>query len=142
LPNVAGAIVLALLAGVSIVVQQALNANLRAALHSTVWSAATSYAVGIIGMALFALAVRAPLPALGVAGAIPWWAWLGGLFGTIYVALSTLLVSQLGAASFVALLVTGQMIASITFDHFGWIGLTQRPIDLPRLIGVVLLIRR
>lgn len=32
------------------------------------------------------------------------------------------------------------MIASITFDHFGWLGLAQRTIDLPRLIGAGLLI--
>ena len=46
------------------------------------------------------------------------------------------------------MLVTGQMIASVTFDHFGWLGLAQRPVDLPRLLGIacliggVLLIRR
>jgi transporter family-2 protein len=28
----------------------------------------------------------------------------------------------------------------VTFDHFGWLGLAQRSIDLPRLIGVALLI--
>ncbi len=47
---------------------------------------------------------------------------------------------QLGAATFIALLVTGQMLASVAFDHFGWLGLVQRPMDVPRLIGVALLI--
>jgi transporter family-2 protein len=32
------------------------------------------------------------------------------------------------------------MVASVTFDHFGWLGLTQRPVDLPHLIGMALLI--
>jgi bacterial/archaeal transporter family-2 protein len=32
------------------------------------------------------------------------------------------------------------MLASVMFDHFGWLGLAQRPIDLPRLIGIALLI--
>jgi transporter family-2 protein len=49
-------------------------------------------------------------------------------------------VPQLGAATFIALLITGQMLASVTSDHFGWMGLAQRSIDLPRLIGVALLI--
>ena len=49
---------------------------------------------------------------------------------------------QIGAAAFLALLVTGQMLGSIAFDNFGWLGLTQRPIDTPRLIGVALLDRR
>jgi transporter family-2 protein len=32
------------------------------------------------------------------------------------------------------------MLASMTFDHFGWLGLAERPVDVPRLIGAGLLI--
>jgi bacterial/archaeal transporter family-2 protein len=49
-------------------------------------------------------------------------------------------VPQMGGATFLALLVTGQMLGSIIFDHFGWLGLTQRPVDAPRLLGVALFI--
>ena len=45
---------LAIAAGVSIVIQQALNANLRNAMHSTAWSGFVSYAVGLACMALLA----------------------------------------------------------------------------------------
>ena len=75
-----------------------------------------------------------------MAAPIPWWAWSGGLFGAIFIGLGIFLVPQLGAAAFIALLVTGQMLASVAFDHFGWMGLAQRPVDLPRLAGVALLI--
>ena len=44
--------VLAALAGASIVVQQALNANLRIALNSAAWSGFVSYLVGLVCMAL------------------------------------------------------------------------------------------
>lgn len=131
---------LAVAAGVSIVVQQALNANLRLALNSAAWSGFVSYAVGLGCMALLAMALRDPLPATSAAARIPWWAWSGGLFGAIFIGLAIFLVPQLGAATFIALLVTGQMLGSVTFDHFGWMGLTQRAIDLPRMIGVALLI--
>jgi transporter family-2 protein len=133
-------ILLAVAAGVSIVVQQVLNSNLRAALNSAAWSGFMSYFVGVVCMALLALALRDPLPSAGVAARIPWWAWSGGLFGAIFIGLAILLVPQLGAATFIALLVTGQMLASVAFDHFGWLGLAQRPADVPRLIGVALLI--
>jgi transporter family-2 protein len=131
---------LAIAAGISIVIQQALNANLRSALYSAAWSGFVSYAVGLACMGLLALALRDPIPAASLATRVPWWAWSGGLFGAIFIALSVFLVPQIGAAAFLALLVTGQMLGSITFDHFGWLGLTQRPIDAPRLIGVALLI--
>lgn len=131
---------LAITGGASIVAQQALNANLRTALGSAAWSGFVSYAVGVACMALLALALRDPLPSLAAAARIPWWAWSGGMFGAIFVGLGIFLVPQLGAATFIALLVTGQMLASITFDHFGWMGLAQRSLDLTRMLGVALLI--
>ena len=91
-------------------------------------------------MALLVLALRDPLPTASVAARIPWWAWSGGLFGALFIGLAILLVPQLGAATFFALLVTGQMLASLTFDHVGMLGVAQRPVDLPRLLGVALLI--
>jgi transporter family-2 protein len=131
---------LAIMAGISIVVQQALNANLRVALNSAAWSGFMSYAVGVVCMALLALALRDPVPLANVAARIPWWAWSGGLFGAIFIGLAIFVAPQLGAATFIALLVTGQMLASVTFDHFGWMDLAQRSIDPPRLLGVTLLI--
>lgn len=138
--SLALAILLAVAAGVSLVTQQVLNANLRFALGSAAWSGFVSYALGLFCMALLAAALRDPLPSLGAAARIPWWAWSGGLFGAIFVGLAIVLVPQLGAATFIALLITGQMLGSMVFDHFGWFGLAQRPIDPTRLVGAALLI--
>ncbi len=138
--NAALPVALAVAAGVSIVIQQALNANLRTALNSAAWSGFVSYFVGLVCMALLAVALRDPMPSAAIAGRIPWWAWSGGLFGALFIGLAIFLVPQIGAATFIALLVAGQMLASITFDHFGWLGLAQRSIDLPRLAGAALLI--
>ena len=63
--------------------------------------------------------------------------------GVAIIALAPILspmILLLFGATFIALLVAGQMLASITFDHFGWLGLAQRSIDLPRLAGAALLI--
>jgi len=138
--TVALPIALAFAAGISIVIQQALNANLRAALDSAVWSGFASYFVGLLCMVLLAVVLRDPIPSAAVASRIPWWAWSGGLFGAIFIGLAIYLVPVLGAATFISVLIAGQMIASIAFDHFGWLGLAQRTVDLPRLIGAALLI--
>jgi transporter family-2 protein len=138
--NLALPITLAFAAGISIVIQQALNANLRHALDSAAWSGFASYFVGVICMAVLAVALRDPVPSAAVASRIPWWAWSGGLFGAIFIGLAIYLIPILGAATFISVLIAGQMLTSVAFDHFGWLGLEQRTVDLPRLIGAGLLI--
>jgi transporter family-2 protein len=133
-------LLLAVGAGVSVVVQQVLNANLRHALNSTAWSGFVSYLVGTICMVLLALALRDPLPSASVAARVPWWAWSGGLFGAIFIALAILLIPQLGAATFIALLVAGQMLCSLAFDHFGLLGIPVHPASLMRLAGAACLV--
>ena len=131
---------LAILAGAGLVLQQILNANLRAELGSTSWAGFSSYFVGLACMAMLAAALRDPLPATSLAGRVPWWTWSGGLFGALFIGLAILLVPKLGAATFFALLITGQMLASVLFDQFGLLGLAQRSIDLPRLVEIALLV--
>ena len=79
-------IIIAMLAGASIVTQQALNTNLRFALDSTVWPGFISYFVGLMSMVVFAIAMREPLPAFGVMARVPWWAYSGGFFGAVFIA--------------------------------------------------------
>ncbi|GJE77489.1 DMT family transporter [Methylorubrum suomiense] len=131
---------LAVLAGISVVTQQILNANLRAALSSAAWSGFASYFVGLACMAFLAVILRDPPPSAGVMLRVPWWAWSGGLFGAIFIGLAIVLVPQLGAATFIALVVTGQMLASAGFDHFGLLGLERQPLDATRLLGIALLV--
>src|SRR6201989_484276 len=138
--NYALPIVLAVAAGISVIVQQALNANLRAALGSAAWSGFTSYLVGTICMVLLAVALRDPMPSATVAARVPWWAWSGGLFGAVFIALAILLIPKIGAATFVALLVTGQMLAALALDHFGLLGVPVQPATLVRMAGAGFLV--
>ncbi len=138
--NYALPLVFAVAAGISLIVQQALNANLRMALGSAAWSGFSSYLVGTICMVLLALALRDPVPSAAVAARVPWWAWSGGLFGAIFIALAILLIPKIGAATFVALLVTGQMLAALTLDHFGLLGVPVQPATLVRMAGAGFLI--
>lgn len=135
-----GLALLAAGAGVSFVIQQAVNANLRAALGSAAWAGFVSYFGGTLCMLALALAMREPLPSTLAAARTNGWDWSGGFFGTIYIAISILLVPRLGTAAFVALLVTGQMLSSLAFDHYGLLGLAQHSVNSLRVLGAVLLV--
>jgi transporter family-2 protein len=66
--------------------------------------------------------------------------WSGGLFGAIYIAISILLVPRIGAATFVAWLIAGQMLTSLVFDRYGLFGVPRYPMDLTRIVGAMLLV--
>jgi transporter family-2 protein len=132
-------ILLAVCAGISLVVQQALNANLRIALNSAAWSGFMSYFVGVVCMAIFVLLRQEPIPALATLVRVPF-LWSGGLFGAIFIALAIFLIPQLGAATFFALLIAGQMGGSVAFDHFGLLGLPVHPVSAVRVLGAALLV--
>lgn len=130
----------ALAAGGSLVLQQAVNANLRMALQSAAWAGFFSYLVGLICMTVAVVAMREAVPDWSAIRSVHWSNWLGGALGSIYIAAAILLLPVLGSTMFVALLITGQLITALAFDHFGLFGLAQQPIDLTRLIGVGMLI--
>jgi transporter family-2 protein len=131
---------LAVAAGVSVAIQQALNANLRMSVGSASWAAFISYLVGSLTLAVALLAMREPWPSAAAVAKSSVWSWTGGVFGTIYIVVSILLLPHLGAATVVALLVTGQMLGSLVFDHYGLFGLTPHSLDPFRLTGAALLI--
>jgi transporter family-2 protein len=130
-------VLLATAAGVSFVIQQAVNARLRFSLGSPWWAGFVSYAGGTIVMAGVALALHDRWE-LGTHA--PWWAWTGGFFGAIYIAVSILLVPRLGTATVVALLVLGQMLSSLIFDHLGAFDVPRVPISGWRVFGAFLLV--
>jgi transporter family-2 protein len=134
------AALLAVVAGVALVTQQALNAGLRTELNSAIWAGVASYVVGLVCMLALVVVLREPGPSLANASRAPWYIWSGGALGALFIAMSILLVPKLGAAAFIALLVAGQMTASVLYDHFGLLGLPQRPLDAARLAGVALLV--
>ncbi len=135
-----GSALLAAGAGISFVVQQAVNADLRQSLGSAAWAGFVSYLGGTLCMLLLATALRDPIPTGIAIARSHWWAWSGGLFGAIYIAISILLVPRLGAATVVALIVAGQMIGALIFDQYGWLGLAQHGADLKRILGAALLV--
>jgi len=86
------------------------------------------------------LILRVPAPDLGKALQGPWWLWVGGVLGAMYVAGAAALTPKLGAAGFLVLVVAGQIITAVLADHFGVMGLGGKPLSLARVAGVVLIL--
>jgi len=130
----------ALATGMAVPTQFAINSQLRQVVGGPVLAAALSFLVGTIVLFATAAVVRRSVPDLGPIMSAPPWMWLGGLLGAVFVCASIVLIPRLGAATTVGLLLTGQVIASITIDNFGLFGVPVQPASIPRLLGAVLII--
>ncbi|QJC78086.1 DMT family transporter [Pseudomonas umsongensis] len=136
----AGLLLLAAFAGAVVPFQSAINANLGRGLGHPLWATLASLVVSILVLLPIMLAMRLPLPSMAFIGKAPLWMWAGGAFGVCFISLALVLLPKLGASGFMALALAGQVVASLVLDHFGWFGLEERPITLPRLAGAMLLI--
>ena len=76
----------------------------------------------------------------GSVATVPAWAWLAGMLGAAYVVGTTVAGPRLGAVALLALMLSGQMLASLVLDHYGIIGFPRTPVTASRLLGVVLLV--
>ena len=130
------AYLLGITAGFGISLQIGMNSQLRRVLGSAYSAALVSFLVGTTALIAMVLATRAPLPSRATFAAVPLWAWFGGLCGAFYVAISTIVAAELGAASLLALALAGQLAMALVIDHFGWLGLPENPITWVRLAGV------
>lgn len=127
-------------AGASVAVQQILNANLRGEIGSPWWAGFISYLVGTFVMLGMAMIVKGPRLAEILSARTAPMSWAGGVFGAVFIGTVILAIPRLGAATALALVVTGQMMASVSIDHFGLLGVTQHAASSARLMGAALLI--
>ena len=134
------AAILALLAGVGLPTQAGINAQLGLWTRSSITAALISFAVGTLALGIVTVATATPLPLWSSAATLPWWIWSGGVLGAFFVAASTFIAPQLGATTMLALILAGQIVASVLFDHFGLLGFPFHPLSLQRCIGLLLLI--
>lgn len=135
-----GLLLLAVVAGAVVPFQSAINANLTRGLGHPLWATLASLVVSVMVLLPIILALRLPLPSLAFITRAPLWMWTGGAFGVVFISLALMLLPKLGASGFIALALAGQVVASLVLDHFGWFGLVQQQVTLPRLIGALLLI--
>jgi bacterial/archaeal transporter family-2 protein len=127
-------------AGISVALQQVLNADLRTGLGSPWWAGFISYLGGTLVFLAILIATGAPRLTEAAIARTPWLSWTGGLFGAVFIGVSAIMVPRLGAATTLALIIGGQMLGSLIFDHVGLLSVPQHPVTPVRLLGAVLLI--
>ncbi|MFC6647203.1 DMT family transporter [Granulicella cerasi] len=132
------------LAGVLNTVQSGSNSTLQKVSHHPILPAFVSFAVGLLCLGIawlgYAAYTRSPMPSASDLARAPWWAWIGGLLGCVYVLAMVNVSSKVGAAVFTGITVTVGIVTSVVMDHFGLLGFEQHKASPWRLLGVVLML--
>ncbi|MDQ3125750.1 MAG: DMT family transporter [Pseudomonadota bacterium] len=133
------AMIAVVLAGGATALQAPTNARLMGAVGSPVNAAFVSFAIGTAALGIIAMILQAK-PDVAAARGLPWYIWIGGLYGAIFVVAAAWGVPRLGVALTITLMVAGQLLVGLVLDHFGAFGQPQHPISLGRVAGVALVL--
>ena len=133
-------LVVALGTGAAIAVQALANSRLRLALGTPVWAAIAQFIVGLAALAAIALLTRQPAPDTGGLSRMPWWGWVGGAVGALFIVVSIVLTPRLGTALTLATITVGQLLAALVLDHYGLLGAPVVRLSVTRALGAAFLL--
>jgi transporter family-2 protein len=131
---------LPLVGGALIAAQAPVNARLRTALGGAQFgSAVISFAVGLL-LLIGAMAVTAQATSMGSVGHGPWWAYVGGAFGAVFVVATLVAAPRIGVTATFVSVIAGQMVLSALIDRFGWFGVQAIGLSWERVAAFVLML--
>ena len=70
---------------------------------------------------------------------VPWYSWIGGTFGILVIMAFNYSIPRIGIAQASVLFIVAQLAVNTIIGHFGWLEIPVRPIDLGRIVGMILL---
>lgn len=138
---VAVAVLVGLATGCLLGTQPSANGQLGRNLEHPLQASMISFASGATIVLILSLVAGVFPPRLTApATQLPWWIWTGGAIGVVMVTTSLIFVPRVGSLIWFAAVMTGQTVAAIVLDHYGWMGNPRAPASSLRLLGAVLLI--
>ena len=132
-------LLLVLAAGGLIALQAPTNALLSKAGGSPVLAALISFVVGTLALFLAWLA-SGNRPGTGAFARVPWYGWIGGLYGATFVAVAAYAAPKIGLGSLITIGIAGQIAMALWLDHIGALGLPRDPISVWRVLGALLVV--
>ena len=130
---------LAIVAGLMNPLQAACTSSLNKVVHRPFLVGLVSVG-GTATVTLLGTLLLGQLGFEGKAGQVPWWAWLGGLAGSVFLLAQPVAAQKIGAGPFIGLTVTASVILSVLIDNYGWLGFTQHSASVGRIVGAALMV--
>lgn len=126
--------------GVLLIFQPLMNAILARAIGSPFGATLVSLAVSLTGaLVMVAFTGRGTMTRETLA-TVPWWVFLAGLIGLVFVLAGVSIAPVTGALVFIVCVIAGQLVGALITDHFGLFGIAVRHVTPARLVGLALVL--
>jgi bacterial/archaeal transporter family-2 protein len=137
-PGLWGWRVAGVVAGMFSATQTAVNGQLGVVLGTATGAALVSFAVGVAVLLLIVVSGRTPWRLTVPEGEQrnPWWMWIGGFLGAVFVFGNAFLSPVIGTGLTVMVIVLGLMVGSLLIDHFGLLGAKRKPATVLQVLGL------
>lgn len=131
----------AIIAGVLSAMQQAINGQLGLAIDSPVKATFVSFTLSWIVLVFIVLVMdHRILPHATEIKKLPWWGWLGGVLGALFVLLTVILVPKIGAGLTVTTILVGQLGGSLVVAQWGLWRSPIAPAKRLQVIGILIML--
>ena len=125
--------------GSAMTLQTAINSQVSQHFGSALQAALLSFSVGTVALAILVRLDSSVTLNFKALMALPWYAYGAGLLGVYAISISIYTAPKLGWLTFSSVVIFAQLITSMLFDHFGWLGTEKNPIHWQRLLGGVVI---
>lgn len=119
--------------------QTAVNGYLGKAIDSSLKASLVSFLVGTLLLVIVCLFTRGVKEAV-IPGNRPWWMWIGGALGSLYVLANVVISGAIGTGMSVIILLVGATAGGLVVDHFGILGAQRAPVNVRKILGVVIMV--
>lgn len=131
-------------AGMLSATQIAVNGYLGKVVGSPIKASAISFTVGIIFLAIICIVLHfkngKSESFKNESAKNPWWMWIGGILGGLYILANVYLSRIVGTGMTVIILLIGSTTGGILVDHFGMFKSPKKPINAQKILGVLIMI--
>ena len=133
--------ILALLSGFCLAIQPAVNGHLGIGISSGIQAALISFLIGtILLIAINVILKQMTSVKMAFQKKAPWWFYMGGFFGALYVFFALVITPEIGTGAFVIFVLIGQMIVSLLIDNYGLLRSRVRKVSMIQIIGLIVML--
>lgn len=134
--------VFGVLAGILSASQTAINGYLGRVVESPAKASVVSFVIGIIFLFIICaiMYIKNGKPTNIVLTNKPWWMWVGGFLGSIFIFTNIYLSSTIGTGMVVIVVLIGSTLGGLLIDQFSLFESPQKSITLRKIIGVLIMI--